>query len=125
MTTTETTITESPATTVEIGDFFYSSWGYDQTNVDFFEVVSVSASGKTIKIQECRSTILAGSGGPSESVVPLAGSTYGDKGVETKRLKTSYRDGTPCRAQFYVASYASAYLWDGTPKHQTGIGWGH
>ncbi len=30
---------------VKIGDLFYTSWGYEQTNVDFFQVVAVK--GKT------------------------------------------------------------------------------
>ena len=29
--------------TVEVGDIFGASWGYDQTNVDFYKVVRVSA----------------------------------------------------------------------------------
>ncbi len=27
---------------LQVGDIFYSSWGYDQTNIDFFEVVRLS-----------------------------------------------------------------------------------
>ena len=34
---------------VEEGDIFYTSWGYDQTNVDFIAVMTVSKSGKTAK----------------------------------------------------------------------------
>lgn len=32
---------------VKVGDIFYESWGYDQTNIDFAIVVSVSPTGKT------------------------------------------------------------------------------
>lgn len=35
----------------KVGDLLCSSWGYDQTNVDFFQVVEV-VSGKSIKISE-------------------------------------------------------------------------
>ena len=38
---------------INIGDIFYTSWGYDQTNYDYIVVVSVSSSGKTVK---CRRT---------------------------------------------------------------------
>lgn len=34
---------------VQVGDIFYSSWGYDQTNVDYFEVVKVTAKMATVK----------------------------------------------------------------------------
>ena len=30
------------------GDIFVSSWGYDQTNVDFYEVVKVAAKTVTL-----------------------------------------------------------------------------
>jgi len=34
---------------VKVGDLFYTSWGYDQTNYDYLIVVSVSKTGKTVK----------------------------------------------------------------------------
>jgi len=36
---------------VKVGDVFYESWGYDQTNIDFLEVVEVSPSGKSVVCQ--------------------------------------------------------------------------
>jgi hypothetical protein len=27
----------------KVGDLFYSSWGYDQTNIDFYQVTAVKA----------------------------------------------------------------------------------
>lgn len=38
--------------TYKIGDIFYNSWGYDQTNIDFFEVVKISA--KKVWIREIK-----------------------------------------------------------------------
>ena len=46
---TTATAEASPAT-VEVGSFFECSWGYDQTNVDFYKVVEISPSGKTVKV---------------------------------------------------------------------------
>lgn len=37
---------------VKVGDLFYSSWGYDQTNVEFFKIVEISKTGKTCKVVE-------------------------------------------------------------------------
>lgn len=34
---------------LEKGDIFYTSWGYDQTQNDFIEVLEVSLTGKTCK----------------------------------------------------------------------------
>jgi hypothetical protein len=33
---------------VKVGDVFLSSWGYDQTNIDYYEVISVSGKSATI-----------------------------------------------------------------------------
>ena len=33
--------------TVKVGQVFYASWGYDQTNVDYYAVTRVSSTGKT------------------------------------------------------------------------------
>lgn len=35
---------------VKVGDIFYTSWGYDQTNVDFYQVVKIS--GLKIQVRE-------------------------------------------------------------------------
>lgn len=32
---------------IKRGDYYYTSWGYDQTNIDYCVVVSVSPTGKT------------------------------------------------------------------------------
>lgn len=129
---------------VKVGDFFSSSWGYDQTNVDFYKVVGMTASGKSVRIQHWSSAIAPGtqSGGPQEYVVPGAGpaTVYDHSAVtpemdywerkeavkevaspiETKRL-SSYGSG----AYISLNSHSSASLWDGKPEMQTGSGWGH
>lgn len=33
--------------TVKVGDIFYESWGYEQTNIDFAQIVGFTKSGKT------------------------------------------------------------------------------
>ncbi len=33
---------------LEVGMFFYESWGYDQTNIDYLEVIEVSPTRKTV-----------------------------------------------------------------------------
>ena len=43
---------EEPAHDIKVGAIFYNSWGYDQTNIDFYQVVSVTA--KTVTIREVR-----------------------------------------------------------------------
>jgi len=40
---------------VKIGDVFHSSWGYDQTNTEFFKVVEISKTRKTCKVVQVAS----------------------------------------------------------------------
>ena len=39
--------------TVSVGDVFVSSWGYEQTNVTFYQVLSVHGK-KTVTVREIR-----------------------------------------------------------------------
>lgn len=41
---------------------FYSIWGYDQTNYDYFVVIGISPSGKTALIQRAKFKDLGSSG---------------------------------------------------------------
>jgi hypothetical protein len=35
---------------IKVGDVFHSCWGYDQTNTEFYKVVSISKTGKSAKV---------------------------------------------------------------------------
>ena len=125
---------------VKVGQFFTSSWGYDQTNVDFYKVVAVTPAG--VKVQKWSNGVIGDNGGPQVNVVPGQGpATYTDwsgvdhsadywdqkqqkveRDVPVKFHRTNKWGDRPC---FTVNSYSSAYLWDGKPQYQTGFGWGH
>jgi hypothetical protein len=57
---------------VKVGDLFASSWGYDQTNVEFFKVVGLTKSGKSARIRQIGMTSKSNDGGSdmSDSVTP-------------------------------------------------------
>jgi len=38
---------EEARKSIKVGDIFHNSWGYDQTNCDFYQLVKISPSGKT------------------------------------------------------------------------------
>jgi len=46
--------TEEDRDAVKVGEVWYTSWGYDQTNYDYVVVEEVSASGKTVKARRAR-----------------------------------------------------------------------
>ena len=100
---------------LNVGDILVSSWGYDQTNVDWYEVVGVK--GASINIQPVSSTVTE-SGEGYDHVAPLPGETYGR--VRTKR-PTRFGDTVAVK----ISSFAYAYIWDGQPKHETAYGHGH
>lgn len=52
---------------VEVGTVFVRSWGYDQTNIDFYRVVGLTAKG--VKLQEWSHATAEGNG-PAEYVTP-------------------------------------------------------
>lgn len=104
------------------GDIFYSSWGYDQTNIDFYEITAVK--GKNVIIRQIESKVVEGAGGPSERVVPVPGHFVGEPML--KRPQGLGGPGSSLgRVYIKVHSFANAYPWDGHPLHQTGAAYGH
>ena len=94
---------------VKINDIFYSSWGYDQTNIDFYMVVDVTKSSvKVVSIGEDRTYT-----GPMQGNCVPNLSAKGNK-IITKRL--NYYNNKP---SFKIASYASAYPWNCQPMNFT------
>lgn len=133
--------TVSPAEAgVQVGDFFESSWGYDQTNIDFYKIVGLTPKG--VKVQKWSSACVGGSG-THDSVVPGEGpATYIDweavdptadhwtqqeqkktlpAPVRTKRLLDSGWGGVSIK----VRSFAWASKWDGQPASETNSYFGH
>lgn len=103
----------SAPNTLNVGDVLVCSWGYEQTNIDFYEVTA-KPGAHFVEIRQIAQRT-ASESGPSERVVPAPGEYVG----EPMRKKASATNSVR------IASYASAYKWDGTPKHQTAGGWGH
>jgi hypothetical protein len=98
----------------QVGDFLYSSWGYDQTNVDFYQVIKVP-SPKSIVVREVGKKIVRESG-TSEYVVPRPNAFVSDSKAKTARVSVGNSIKMGSR-------YASK--WDGKPKYQTAFGYGH
>lgn len=63
----------------KVGDVLYTSWGYDQTNLDFYEVTKV-VGNKMVEIREIHGREVPGNGGGgsmSGHRVPVPGSYCG------------------------------------------------
>lgn len=87
----------------EIGDLFRSSWGYDQTNIDYYEVVAVSGKMLTLRkiAQEREET-----GWEQGKCVPVPGQYIGEA---FRKLAQSYSAKGPKDGYISIASYANAY----------------
>ena len=90
------------AVRLEVGSILCGSWGYDQTNVEFFEVVALSESRKTCAIRELRHDERATLSGMSGTVLPLPGEYTGPL-LERKRVMND-------RVSLDVCTLS---LWDG------------
>ena len=100
------------AASIKAGDIYYTSWGYDQTNVDFYKVIEVK--GQKVTLIQIGSKIVDNNGS-SDSVVA---DPEAEKGEPFNKMVSKY--GT-----FTIASYANAHKWNGAPKHATAWGYGH
>jgi hypothetical protein len=106
----------------EVGMILLSSWGYEQTNIEFFKVVKVS--GKSVWIQAVKSQIVRQTGYLSEEVVPSdelvkggwvksedgLGMVYDPEFTEAPQRKLWKGDSVK------LADYKWAWLWDGKPR---------
>ena len=81
---------------LEVGQFFYESWGYDQTNIDYLEVMEISPTRKTCLCRMVgKKTSEAHAQG--DSVAP--DNSY--RGPTLFRMKVSaYRDSITLRGEY-------------------------
>lgn len=114
---------------VQVGDIYRTCWGYDQTNVEFFEVVEVK--GKHAVLREiAQASVDDGMG--CERCVPQSGAFLepryqgDDRGQPIRRL---IQDG-----HIKICNVRAAWPWGkrgpggviiGEACHQTASGWGH
>ena len=100
------TVTVTPA----VGDVLVSSWGYDQTNVDFYQVVAVTP--RMITMRPIVARMESADGGWTGQALPCPGYFVGD---QTLRRKVHPQG----QAGYWVSvnDVAGARLWDGLPAN--------
>lgn len=87
---------------VQVGDVFRCSWGYDQTNIQYYEVIELKGSSgaviRELAQERDEDAFMQG------SCVPLVGEYIGEPMV--KRIQAAYKGG----ASIKIYDFASAYL---------------
>jgi hypothetical protein len=94
------------------GDILYSQWGYDQTNLDFYEVLKVTDNFVSIIQIEQTDTY-----DPGLYMTGTAMPKPGSPVVGKKPLRRKIYRPTGLEPFLRLNSYSYAYPWDGTPKH--------
>jgi len=100
------------------GDILYSSWGYDQTNIDFYQVTQ-KVGKKSVKIRPIRSTVDHHDGCQSNYMIPEKNGFTG--GEMLKRVTDGYNGGH----WITLNSFSGASDWNGKPIRETDSYSGH
>ena len=100
---------------VNVGDVFYTSWGYDQTNVDFFQVLSVK--GLTVSIREIGSKFVEGTQGRDCSNVVADKDRFLQNAEPLSKKVLTYDGGTSIYLKIHQS--ANAWLWNGKPQYSS------
>lgn len=97
---------------VKVGDIFVSMWGYDQTNVDYYQVTALK--GKTMVVLQAIGYEVVGHNGFMQSTVkPVRDNFIEGEEPITKKIQS-------CGNEPFVSlnSYANAYLTDENETHE-------
>lgn len=96
---------------LKLGDILVTSWGYDQTNAEFFKVVRVSPSGATVDVRQ-----IASQRTDEHHVVPAEPHRFVGDVHKGRRVS-----GTSIKSPIH----GYARLWSGSPAYVTPYGQGH
>ena len=96
---------KQPTHNVQVGDVFYSSWGYEQTNINFFQVVKISNS--FVEIMEIHKTCEY-TQAMSGECYPLPGDFVKNANKIRRKVNFSYGD-TYLKIEDYMYAYPLGY----------------
>lgn len=106
---TDVTLVNKPLPTVNIGDIYVTSWGYDQTNIDYYKVTNVK--NKTVN--------LVSIGQKRNYTGPMQGECVPDPSVTGNKIYTKRMIPNGDSVSFKMTSYSWAYKWNGKTNHFT------
>ncbi len=115
---------------VKVGDFFSASWGYEQTNVDYFQVIAL-VGATSVRVREVYPRMIQEEAissmsadrtynlDTSEILPPAPRSSFinDQENGDLKRLKSWAADGVS-NPQFYLSSFCDAHYCTGKTEKQ-------
>ncbi len=102
----------------QVGDILVDSWGYDQTNIDFYQVTEVK--GKMVTVQEIAGKTVEGttySHGMADEVVPVKDRFVKENVLGRKIMNRLVKPGYNNGYFINTSSYSIASLTDQKEKH--------
>jgi hypothetical protein len=114
---------------IEVGTIFVSSWGYDQTNIDFYKVVKMT--DKTVWLQEVEKEYVKQTGWAHYAVKATdivkkynkfiynnEGIKVGETEIEAPIIRKKIGDSYG-RVYVRISSFEYAYIWSGREEHES------
>lgn len=95
---------------LSVGDIYYTSWGYEQTNIDFYQVVKFNNSYAWV--QEINSEIVEGTEGHDSVNVKPVKDSFTKNSTPIKKLIQINGKGDDVSITFKMSSYARARKYD-------------
>jgi hypothetical protein len=106
---------------LKVGDILTYSWGYDQTNVDAFEVVRESKA--SVWLRPIALEMGDATGPFSDQVTPVKGNYLSEKVLLKRRSRYTRPTGVNAPGEEFVGmDHGVATLWRGRELHRS---WGH
>tara|TARA_Y100000310_G_scaffold340115_1_gene434845 strand:+ start:786 stop:1913 length:1128 start_codon:yes stop_codon:yes gene_type:complete len=99
---------------LKVGDILDANWGYNQTNIDFFQVVDLIGT-KMVAVRPIEGKVVRHDVG-QQYVVPAPGKF---KGSKVYRKKPGRNNGVSINSSVYATP------WNGKPQAETAPGYGH
>ena len=100
---------------LQVGDILHSSWGYDQTNATFYEVVALNGKTQVTVSQIGKRLSDDGSGAVPAPDAPYRYPEWHEKAGERQMLRRTVKHGDTVR----INSYSYASKWGGRPMHDS------
>lgn len=103
---------------IQVGSLFASSWGFDQTNVDFYQVIK--RTEKTVTVQKIASKVAETQQESNTSMAAYVVAdvdNFQDEKPITKKMASWKKDGS--EVSIKISSYSTAFETTETKEHYT------
>jgi hypothetical protein len=102
---------------VQVNEIYYSSWGYNQTNITYYQIVK--STEKSVVLRKIEGMRCQNEDSLASEVMPILNKFDAHYPEPLLKRIQNYFDGN---LYFKMSSYEFAFKWDGKPKTETYTG---